>query len=103
MQRYRHARINNVFSDILGPVVQSVVSLTNSLVFRMLTVLVSATLISQVLFAEKNVSSFCKCKSYSHLFNKNFGLYAIFNDQSFNDTLTNEIVSFEQLVPDIWL
>ena len=23
--------------------------------------------------------------------------YAIFNDQSFNDTLTNDIVSFEQL------
>ena len=25
---------------------------------------------------------------------------AIFNDQSFNDTLTNHIVSFEQLDPD---
>ena len=25
--------------------------------------------------------------------------YAIFNDQSFNDTLTNDIVSFEQLGP----
>ena len=25
---------------------------------------------------------------------------AIFNDQSFNDTLTNNIVSFEQLGPD---
>ena len=57
MQRYKHTRINNVFSDILGPVAQSVVSLTNSLVFKMLTVLVSATLISQVLFAEKNVKA----------------------------------------------
>ena len=27
--------------------------------------------------------------------------YAIFNDQSFSDTLTNEIVSFEQLDPGI--
>ena len=26
-------------------------------------------------------------------------VYAIFNDQSFNDTLTNNIVSFEQLGP----
>ena len=26
-------------------------------------------------------------------------MYAIFNDQSFNDTLTNDIVSFEQLGP----
>ena len=24
-------------------------------------------------------------------------MYAIFNDQSFNDTLTNDIVSFEEL------
>ena len=28
-------------------------------------------------------------------------VYAIFNDQSFNDTLTNDIVSFEQLSPAI--
>ena len=43
------------------------------------------------------MSSFCKCKSYSHFFSKNISVYATFNDQSFNDTLTNEIVSFEQL------
>ena len=43
------------------------------------------------------MSSFCKCKSYSHFFNKNISIYAIFNDQSFNDTLTNDLVSFEQL------
>ena len=42
-----------------------------------------------------------KCKIYSHFFNKNISLYAIFNDQSFNDTLTNDIVSFEQLGPGI--
>ena len=28
---------------------------------------------------------------------KNIRVYAIFNDQSFNDTLTNDFVSFEQL------
>ena len=32
-------------------------------------------------------------------FSKNISVYAIFNDQSFNDTLTNGIVSFEQLGP----
>ena len=32
-------------------------------------------------------------------FSKNISLYAIFNDQSFNDLLTNDIVSFEQLGP----
>ena len=30
---------------------------------------------------------------------KNISIYAIFNDQSFNDTLTNDIVSFEQMGP----
>ena len=35
-----------------------------------------------------------------HIFSKNISIYAIFNDQSFNDTLTNDIVSFEQLGPE---
>ena len=35
-------------------------------------------------------------------FNKNISIYAIFNDQSFNDMLTNDIVSFEQLGPGLW-
>ena len=48
----------------------------------MLTVLVSTISNSQVFFS------------------KNIGLYAIFNDQSFNDTLTNDIISFEQLGPE---
>ena len=64
---------------------------------KMLTVLVSTISNSQGIFAEKNVSSFCKC--YSLLFSKNVSVYAIFNYQSLNDTLTNDIVSFEQLGP----
>ena len=32
-------------------------------------------------------------------FQQNISVYAIFNDQSFNNTLTNNIVSFEQLGP----
>ena len=39
------------------------------------------------------MSSFCK----SHFFSKNISIYAIFDDQSFNNKLTNDIVSFEQL------
>ena len=83
-----------------GPVVQSIVSLTSSLVVKMLTVLVSTISNSQV-FVLKNVSSFCKCKSYSNFFSKNISVYAIFNDKSFNDTLTNNIVSFEQFGPEL--
>ena len=36
-------------------------------------------------------------------FSKTISVYAIFNDQSFNDMLTNDIVSFKQLGPDIFL
>ena len=32
-------------------------------------------------------------------FCKNISIYAVLNDQSFNDTLTKDIVSFEQLGP----
>ena len=45
------------------------------------------------------MSSFCK----SHFFCKNISVYAIFNDQSFNDMLTNDIVSFEQTGPALQL
>ena len=48
------------------------------------------------------MSSFCKCKSYSHFFSKNISVYAIFNDQSFNNTLTNDIVNFEQTGSDFF-
>ena len=34
-------------------------------------------------------------------FSKNISVYAIFNDQSVNDTLNNNIVSFEQLGPGV--
>ena len=37
-----------------------------------------------------------KCRSYSHFFSKNISVYAILNNQNFNDTLTKDIVSFEQ-------
>ena len=39
----------------------------------------------------------------THIFSaKNISVCAILNDQSFNDTLTNDIVSFEQLGPDFY-
>ena len=65
-----------------GPVVQSVIRLTSSLVVKMLTVLVS-TISNSHLFLLKNVSSFCKCESYSHFFSKNISVYAIFDEQRF--------------------
>ena len=36
-------------------------------------------------------------KLLTFFFQQNISGYAIFNDKSFNDTLTNDIVSFEQV------
>ena len=80
----------------LGPVVQIIVSLTRSLVVNMLTVLVSKISNSH-LFLLKNA------KATHIFFSKCISIHAVFNDQSFNNTLTNEIVSFEQMGPSCLL
>ena len=59
---------------------------------KMLTALVN-TISNSVIFAEKNVAKM------SHFFSKNISVYAIFNIQSFNESLTNGILSFEHLGP----
>ena len=47
------------------------------------------------------MSSFYKGKSYSHFFSKNISVFATFNDQCFNNMLTNDIVSFQHLGPEL--
>ena len=59
-------------------------------------VLVSTILNSQIFFAEKNVRSFCK--STHIFFQQKISVYAIFNDQSLNDTSTNDIIRFNNCV-----
>ena len=70
----------------LGPVVQSVVSLTSSLRVISLTVLAD--------------SIYNFLKSYSHFFSKKFQRISVSLDVNFNESLTNDVVSFEQLGPD---
>ena len=53
------------------------------------------------IFCRKNVSSFCK--SYSHFFSKKIQHICVSLDVNFNKSLTNDVVSFEQLGPDIYL
>ena len=91
-RKYGHSMLIMAVDSInQGPVVQSIISLTSSLVVKILTVLVNTKSNSQI-FLLKNVSSFAKA---THIFlSKNISIYAIFNDQSFNDMLTNDIVSF---------
>ena len=45
--------------------------------------------------------AFAFAKATLIFFSKNISVYARFNDQSFNYTLTNDIFSFEQLSPGV--
>ena len=67
---------------IQGPAVQSVISLTSSLRVISLTVLADSIY------------------SYSHFFSKKFQHICISLDVNFNESLTNDVVSFEQVGPD---
>ena len=91
----KHPIYNNFIN--LGPVVQSVVSLPSSLRVISLTVLADSIYNILIFFAEK-----CECcKSYSHFFSKKFQRICVSLDVNFNESLTNDIVSFEQLGPDL--
>ena len=67
-------------------------------VVKMLTVLVSTMSSSQVFLLKKMWNA----KATHIIFSKTISIYAIFNDQSFNNTLTNDIISFEQPGPDMY-
>ena len=84
----------NLVQKDLGPVVQSIVSLTSSLRVIWLTVLADSIYNILIFFAEK--------MCYSHFFSKKFQHICVSLDGSFNESLTNDIVSFEQLGPVIY-
>ena len=67
-----------------------------------LTVLVDAIHNILIYFAEKNVSSFCTAKATHIFFSKTFQHICVSLDVHFNELLTNDVVSFEQLGPDIF-
>ena len=68
---------------------------------RMLAVLVSTISNSQICLLKKMRVAFANAKATHIFFSKNISIYAIFNDQNCNDTLSNDIVRFEQLGPNI--
>ena len=49
------------------------------------------------LFAFLHTKPVLQMQKLLTFFSKSISIYALFNDQSFNDTLTNDIVCFEQL------
>ena len=76
-----------------GPVVQSVVSLTSSLRVISLTVLADSIYNIMIIFAEIMWVAFA-LQNLLTFFQQKVSAY-------FNESLTNDIVSFEQLGPDI--
>ena len=82
-----------------GPVVQSVVSLTSSLRVISLTILAESIYNILIFFAEKMCVAF-------HIFSAKNLHICVSLDVNFNESLTNDVVSFEQLGPDLkclWL
>ena len=84
----------------LGPVVQSIVSLTSSLRVISLTVLADSIHNIVIFFAEKMWVAFALQKLLT-FFSKKIQHICISLDVNFNESLTNDVVSFEQLGPDI--
>ena len=76
----------------LGPVVQSIVSLTSLLRVISLTVLVDSIYNILIFFAEK------MCSFYI-FFSKKFQHICVLRNINFYESLTNDVVSFEQLGP----
>ena len=75
-----------------GPVVQSVVSLTNSLRVISLTVLADSIHNILIFFAEK-------MQKLLTFFSKKFQHIYVSLDVNFNKSLTKDVISFEQLGP----
>ena len=82
----------------LGPVVQSIVSLTSSLRVIMLTVLADSIYNILIFFAEKMWVAIALQKLLT-FFQQKIQHICVSLHVNFNESLTNDIVSFEQLGP----
>ena len=81
------------------PVVQSIVSLTISLRHKFVKQISAKVTNTLLFFVEKNVRILCSAKD-SHIFStKNNSVFVILMFEILTETLTNDVVSFEQLGP----
>ena len=87
----------------LGPVAQSVVSLTCSLRVISWTVLAESIHNILIFFAEKMWVAFALQKLLTFLSAKKFQHICVSLDVNFNESLTNAVVSYEQLDPIFYL
>ena len=79
---------------VLGPVIQSVVSLTSSLRVILLTALADSIHNILIFVAEKNVSSYQNVLTFLQ---QTISAYLRITRLRFNESLTTDIVSFEEL------
>ena len=79
--------------SVQGPVVQSIVSLTSSLIINLLTVV--ANIFKYIdIFAAKMWVAFAMQKLLTFLQQKNINVFAIFQDRNFIIMLANNFVKF---------
>ena len=92
--------LNNIEKEVKhqGPVVQSVVSLKSLLRVISLTVLADSIHNILIFFAEKMWVAFALQKLLTFI-HKKFQHICVTLDINFNESLTNDVVSFEQLGP----
>ena len=88
-------------AKLLGPVVQSVVSLTSLLRVISLTVLADSVYNILIFFAEKMWVAFALQKLLT-FFSKKYQHIWVSLNVNFNESLTNDVVSFEQLGPEFY-
>ena len=91
-----------MYLKLQGPVVQTVVSLTSSLRAISLTVLADSIYNIVIYFAEKMWVAFALQKLLT-FFSKKIQRICVSLDVNFNGLITNDVVSFEQLGPGIYL
>ena len=93
-------RKSNTWPSFLGPVVQSIASLTSSLSGPLVKRLPLYNQIHWYFWLKKWEKLLqLHCKSFSHFFNKKYWHIWGINVWNFNETLTNDVGSFEQPGP----
>ena len=92
--RWSGVGVVTVLYKMQGPVVRSVVSLTSSLRVISLTVLADSIYNILIFFAEKMWVAFALQKKFQHIY--------VSLDVNFNELLTNDVVSIEQLGPGVF-
>ena len=84
--------------NILGPVVQSIVSLTSSLRGQLVKCFTSLKPNTLIFFVQKMREA---AKASNIFSTKNIGVFEIYKFKILTKTLTNDAVSFEQPGPDV--